>query len=157
MNTLVTELERFIHAHSSVTKLLAEFHAPHAKSERLELIVELLSEVPCPTSMAEAKLTADTVLNIVENLFSGVPYDPGKWRADGRMYPAQEDARRRTSTERVAGYFHVGHESYFADNGAFRIQERHSGKVLIDRPGPDGRNVGDILEEAAAKLHRDSS
>ncbi len=125
-----------------------------SRSERLALFFAVLLDLPALHTQAEAKYAFDTALNVIEDRFSGVPYSPGTWMTDGRMYPANEDFRRRSNVDCVAVYYHRAHASYFGSNGAIRVSERRTAQpaILADRPGADGKYIGDLLEQDSSEF-----
>lgn len=71
-----------------------------------------------------------------------MPNNPATWATDGRLYPPQADnATNPKEYPGVLRYRSVAHWTYIAPNGAFRIEIIASRKVLVDRPGQDGRPV----------------
>lgn len=119
--------------------------------------MEIVREMPTPHSGDTAKVFVDTVLNTIEDEFSGVPYNPQTFEDDGRLYPAQEDFRQKSPVPNVAVYFHKAHASYFGDNGSIRISRRRPPQVLIERAGCDGITIGELLEHETEQLPGSSS
>lgn len=77
----------------------------------------------------------------MEGEFSGVPFDPDQWMADGRLYPPRADNRRPVpSRPDLVRYRHFHARTWIGANGAIRIQT-DSGKILVDKPDHDGRKV----------------
>lgn len=114
--------------------------------ERFALFLKRLLVSPAAATHDEARaLLADT-LNAVEDAFSGVAFDPGKYLTDGRLYPPQDDSRREVpGRDDVVRFRSRGHNTWIASNGAIRIEK--IGKMgepavcCLDKPGADGRTV----------------
>lgn len=111
------------------------------KGERFALFVREMQEAVPAASFEEARLLLETVLNSVEDRHSGASFCPENWRDDGRMYPPQDDAERKISIAGVRLFRTRGHRVWFAANGAIRITEAADGKVVLDKPGKDGRFI----------------
>lgn len=116
---------------------------PLSKPERLKEFATRLNNHPGANSIAEALKIIAELLNAVEDLFSGVPYDPDASETDGRMYPPTE-RQRRPNPERpdIARYRARGHITEIAANGAIRISiavPPH--RILTDKAGGDGKRV----------------
>jgi hypothetical protein len=112
------------------------------KSERVRLFLDRLKAAePCADHDEAYDLIA-VILNAVEDEHSGVPPNPATWESDGRLYPPQADrASLPAGFSGVVRYRSLGHWTYVAPNGAFRIKEIASREVLIDCVGRDGRGV----------------
>jgi len=77
----------------------------------------------------------------VEDELSGVPFNPENWRADGRLYPPQEDNKHLVPGHpNVSRYRTVAHNVFIGTNGAIEIQTLR-GAVLFQKPGADERHV----------------
>jgi len=112
-----------------------------ARSDRLALVFQRLLALPAASSAKQAKSQLDMTLNQVEDEFTTIPFRPDTLGSDGRMYPAQEDARFVVEGHpELAGYMHRRHETYVSNTGALLIRE-YRGPVLLDRPGADGKRV----------------
>lgn len=115
------------------------------KGERFRLFVQLLTSAAPARNGEEARQLLDTLLNQVEDEHSGVPYQPSNWRFDGRLYPPQDDAELKSPWPDVRAFRTRGHYVLFAESGAVRIIEARralgssDGKVVLDKPGSDGR------------------
>lgn len=105
--------------------------------ERFTLFLRELEETVPATTSEEARLLLETILNGVEDRHSGAPYNPGNWRADGRMYPPGDDFERKSDLPGVRVFRTRGHRVFFASNGAIRIAVIN-GAVVLDKPGKDG-------------------
>jgi hypothetical protein len=98
-----------------------------------------------PASSAEEALDLlGLALNTIEDEHSGVEFNPKPWKDDGRMYPPQEDNRRavpdRLSLRR---YRSAKHNTFIGINGSIQIQDL-DGKVVLEKPGRDGRQTDDL-------------
>ncbi len=120
------------------------------KWARLEIFYHRLRIESSATSGEEAMHSIASILQAVEDEFSGVPYDPGEVGTDGRLYPPKEQYRRpKEERPGVRCYFQVGHKTLIADNGAIEISVRspHGNEYVdtleLDKPGSDGRRVAD--------------
>lgn len=105
--------------------------------ERLE------SAPPASTPDGALDLLAKT-LNSVEDEHSGVANNPEAWESDGRMYPPME-ANRRDVPDRpsLRRYRSAKHNTFTGLNGSIRVQDL-SGKIMLDKPGSDGRKTHDL-------------
>lgn len=110
------------------------------KVARLNLIFQGVAALPAAATAQAAKAQLDQEINRVENLHSGVPYNPPSWATDGRIYPAQDDNRKKPTHPKAAlEYVHKQHRSQFGANGAIRIIEIHTGNVVFQKAGADGQ------------------
>jgi hypothetical protein len=115
-----------------------------SKTERFRIFLDQLAAETSATSIDGAVGLLFEILNAVEDEFSGIPCNPSSWMSDGRMYPPQKDNFRavpdRPSLRRCRS---KGHNTYFGQNGAIRI-EALDGEILLDKPGADGRKAYDL-------------
>jgi hypothetical protein len=87
-------------------------------------------------------LQVATILNVVEDEYSGVRFDPDAWENDGRMYPPDDDNRFPVDGHpAVTMYRTKGHRLFIRENGAIRIEEVATRKVVLAKPGADGQEV----------------
>ena len=115
-----------------------------SKSERLQIFVQRLKAANRAASAEDALDLLSTILNAVEDEFSGLPCNPHAGQKEGRMYSPQQDNRHEVPDRpSVCRYRSAQHNTYFGLNGAIRI-ETTDGKVLLDKPGRDGRKIHDI-------------
>ncbi|HEY3856666.1 MAG TPA: hypothetical protein VGO67_19955 [Verrucomicrobiae bacterium] len=103
-----------------------------------------LKAAPSASSADEASRLVVETLNSIEDEFSGVPYRPENWRSDGRMYPSREDSLVKfPERPSLLKYRNKGHYNYIGPNGSIRV-ETLDGKILLDKPGQDGRKTHDL-------------
>jgi hypothetical protein len=107
------------------------------------VLKRLAAERPV-SSASQAMALLVKNLNAVEDEHSGVEFNPSLWKQDGRIYPPQEDngraVRDRPSLRR---YISKQHNTFIGLNGSIRVQARF-GKVVLDKPGRDGRKTHDL-------------
>jgi hypothetical protein len=111
------------------------------KEQRFAVFLLRLAELPFARSKDEAFEQLSRTLNAVEDEFTDIPFEPGNFQTDGRMYPPQADSERE-----VAGRMDIirfrsrGHNTFIRDNGAIEI--RHiEGTVMFSKHGYDGLGV----------------
>jgi hypothetical protein len=114
--------------------------------ERLEIFLDRLARAPPAKSHDDARELLNSTLDGVEDEFSGVPNNPGKYLSDGRLYPPQDDSFRKvTGRTDVVRYRSRWHDSWIASNGAIRIETINKngtrGICCLDKPGTDGKRV----------------
>lgn len=116
-----------------------------SKDERLAEFLARLAKAPPASSAQEALELVNKILNEVEDRLSGVPYDPDAARqlvTDGRMYgPHASFASAWSDKKKVTRYAHARHDTFVQDNGAVLIRIRRPAKVLLSKPGADGKEV----------------
>jgi hypothetical protein len=59
------------------------------------------------------------------------------------MYPPQPDQIRHSEFKSTIRYRSAGHNTYIGENGSLGI-ETIDGRILLDKPGKDGRKVSDF-------------
>jgi len=112
------------------------------RKERLAEIFRRLAGLPPARSFREAWRQLAVVMNKVEDEMSGIPFDPGRWRSDGRLYPPQLGQERRVAGMRGVRVFRsVGHRTYIGRNGALEIRTL-DGSQVFQKAGADGSGVG---------------
>ena len=115
---------------------------PVPRFARLQEFLERLRSAPRCASGEAAKRLLDETLNRVEDEFTDIPFDPERWRTDGRMYPAQEDnAADVEGYPDVTSYRHRSHETLICANGAFEIRDVLTKDVVLAKAGADGKGV----------------
>ena len=113
-----------------------------SRKERLKEFMRRMKALEPKSTFDDAyEMLCDT-LNEVEDEFSGVPYDPEKWRTDGRLYPPQSDAFRDCEDHpSVVRMRTRGHNVFIASNGAIEIKALHGDGVIFEKLGADGKGV----------------
>ena len=122
------------------------------KRERLRVFLERFQERLPAASFEEAYSLLVSTLNEVEDELTDIPYDPERWKQDGRLYPPFQDSWR--SVPGFAGVTRmrsIGHNTFIATNGAVEIRLATEGSGPPDEnsspifgvPGEDGRGVWD--------------
>jgi hypothetical protein len=116
------------------------------KKERFRIFLRRLKAAKCATSADEALQLLSTILNDTEDEFSNVPHNPHAWQNDGRMYPPQEDNRRRVPGHpALRRYRSARHNTFIGSNGSIRIETcAQRPEILLDKPGCDGRKTDDL-------------
>lgn len=112
------------------------------KGERVAELMRRLEASP-PADGAEAALRLVTsALDAIEDQHSGAPNDPTSPMADERIWPPiakyHFEIQGRPDLD---GYRQRGHETVIGANGAILIRTRRDGRVILDKPGRDGRKV----------------
>jgi hypothetical protein len=111
------------------------------RRERLEIIFEHLGKAPRASSVEEALTQLSDILNDVEDLHSGIQFDPSSLGNDGRFYPPQEDNKRAVSSHsNVVRYRTKGHNIFIGSNGSIEIQ-RLDTSIEFSKLGVDGRDI----------------
>ena len=126
---------------------MADNEPRFSKRERLNLVYNRLDEEEPAANHDEALALLASILNEVEDDFSGVPYHPDEPGTDGRMYPPNARFRYK-NWERTGVYCYrqVAHATFIAENGAVEIRSRvgaELGGILYEKPGRDGKKVSD--------------
>jgi hypothetical protein len=112
------------------------------KAERIAELVRRLEAAQPASNAAEALHLVTSILEAIEDEFSGVANDPASPFADDRIWPPI--ARYSFAIEGRAdldGYRQKGHETLIGANGAILIRTRIQTRVILDKPGRDGRKV----------------
>ena len=124
---------------------MAQAKRPLGKIERLAIFKGRLLAAAPAGNLKDARSLLETVLNAVEDEFSGVPYNLAAWHDDGRMYPPLDDNRKIMSTApRVERFKSAGHLIFLGGNGALTIVLRSDGTVFLDKAGSDGRTIDEL-------------
>ena len=112
------------------------------KAQRFQMFIAAMRTLPSAATGAEGLEQIARTLNAVEDEHSGVPFNPGTWLTDGRMYPPADDYRREVpGRPDVTRFRSRSHNTYIRANGAVRIEVVGTREVVLERPGRDGRNV----------------
>lgn len=112
------------------------------RSARLQVFLERLLAAPPSASGDAAKHLIDETLNRVEDDLTDIPFDPSRWRTDGRMYPVREDnAADVDGHPDVTSYRSRKHETLIRANGAFEIRDALTKDVVLTKAGADGQGV----------------
>lgn len=115
------------------------------KSERLSEFYERFGKAPPSSSFDEVYGLFVTLMNAVEDEFSGVPYDPARWQTDGRLYPPQIDSIRDVPDRPFVKRFRSkSHNTFIGTNGAVEIYDMFRQEVVFVKLGSDGRGVGEL-------------
>ena len=111
------------------------------KAERFEEFLRRLGAAPAASDFDEAyRLVCDT-LDAVEDEMTSIPFDPPKWRIDGRMYPPQMDmAKLVDGRPDVTRFRSLRHSTFIGANGAIEIRT-DAGVVIFSKPGVGGQAV----------------
>ena len=113
-----------------------------SRQDRLSEFLKRLSERPAARDFEGARQLVAIVLTEVEDEFSGVPHQPQTMGVDGRMYPPLDDNMRSVEGwPDVKRFRNKGHNTYVRTNGAIRIEELPGRRVVLDKPGWDGRRA----------------
>lgn len=112
------------------------------KGERIMELVRRLEASPAPANAEGALRLVTSVLEEIEDQYSGVPNDPSSPMADERIWPPI--ARYHFAIEGrpdLDGYRQRGHETILGANGAILIRTRRDVRVILDKAGQDGSKV----------------
>ena len=110
------------------------------KSDRLRQFARRIELARPARDYGEAmKLISETLLGVEDE--SGVPYSK-EWPVDdGRMCTPLEDNRLSWNSDFVKAYRNRGHLTLIGANGAIEIREKFGGRVVVRKPGADGKGV----------------
>jgi hypothetical protein len=114
------------------------------KGERLRLFLKALAADEAANTCDEARDLLESALNEIEDRYSRIPDNPMALTSvsDGRLYPPRDDFERG-STPTYRRFRTKGNIVFFGVNGAIKI-ETLFGDILLDKPGADGRLIGDL-------------
>ncbi|TVQ97375.1 MAG: hypothetical protein EA398_14615 [Deltaproteobacteria bacterium] len=113
------------------------------KEERLQEIYRRLQEFAPAGNAEEAMQQLRETTDAVEDVLSGIAFNPGSMGRDGRIYPPQEDARRKDCPgSDVRRYRTRGHNVFVSPGGSLVIQHVRSGVVEFRKIG-----AGDCEED----------
>lgn len=107
-----------------------------SKRLRVEAFVERLATAPPASSDADAMVLVAETLNDVEDDMTSIPYNPGTWEFDGRMYPPQPDSARDAG-DGLTRYRSRGHNTLIHSSGAIRLMTI-GGTCLLNKPAKNG-------------------
>ena len=112
------------------------------KGERIAELVRRL-EAAAPASNADEALNLVTsILEAVEDQHSGVANDPSSPFADERIWPPiARYSFAIAGRDDLDCYRQKGHETLIGAGGAILIRTRIETRVILDKPGRDGRKV----------------
>lgn len=114
------------------------------KNERTQIFLDRLREAGPAETLDEACELIAATLNAVEDEFTDVAYDPGRWSSDGRLYPPQDDSRRIETTDPLVVRFrNRSHLTFVGENGAILITK--GSEPCLDKPGLDGITIGTLM------------
>jgi len=109
--------------------------SPLSLKERLALVYQRLDQMPPPTTAQEAFDRLNTVLEEVEDEYSGVPKNPNPGlKFDGRMYPPREDFTEYTADGRILAVT-KGNTIEALPDGTLTISSRKTGQPVYQRKG----------------------
>jgi len=112
------------------------------KGERVAKLVRRLEACPAAGSAEDALRLVTTVLEEIEDRYSGVPNDPSSPMADERIWPPiARDHFAIEGRPDLDGYRQRGRETILGANGAILIRTRRDARVILDKAGQDGRKV----------------
>ncbi|MDX1951035.1 MAG: hypothetical protein SFY81_02560 [Verrucomicrobiota bacterium] len=116
-----------------------------SKKERLQIFLERLEAASATSSADDALRLLSNILNAVEDEFSGIPSNLLRWNMDDRMYPPREDNRRSVpGRPSLTRYRSAAHNTFIGINGSIRIETVEANRVLLDKPGADGRKTHEM-------------
>jgi len=112
------------------------------KSERFAEFLNRLESAPPATSFETAYELVCTTMNAVEDELTAIPYAPGRWQSDGRLYPPQQDSIRDVpGHDNVKRFRSRSHNMYIGEDGAIEIRTVPDDQVIFQKPGSDGLDV----------------
>jgi GT2 family glycosyltransferase len=114
------------------------------KSVRLSEIWRRLAAAPAAQTAEEARIQLASIINAVEDDLTAIPFDLQSWETDGRIYPPQDDSRRRVPGHPSVSRFRSRkHNTYIGANGSISIA-RLDGTVEVEKRGADGRGIWEL-------------
>ncbi len=114
--------------------------------ERLQIFYGRLAAAPVVSTAEEALIQINETLDAVEDEFSGLPYDPGSWKTNRRLYgPDPAFEREIQGWPNVRKFRQTEHSTFIGANGSFEIQwdrpSPRAGEVVFSKKGSDGKGV----------------
>jgi hypothetical protein len=107
-----------------------------SKRIRVVAFIERLATAPPAGSDADAIVLVAKTLNDVEDEMTSIPYNPGTWEFDGRMYPPQPDSARDAGYG-LTRYRSKGHNTLIHSSGAIRLTTT-GGICLLNKAAKNG-------------------
>lgn len=121
--------------------------AQPSKPDRLAEFLRRLSTAEPVRSWAEAYKLIQTTLDNVEDQLTDIPFNPDRWRSDGRMYaPLPDSIRTVPGSPGVRRYRSVAHHTFLGASGSIEIRSGsawESATVIFQKRGQDGLEVWD--------------
>ena len=112
------------------------------RSERIRIFLARLTSAEPAADFDEAVAQIAAILNAVEDEFSGVPFDPENWMADGRLYPPQPDNEHDVPGRAGWSRFRTrGHNIFISSDGSIEIVHL-AGELLLKKNGRDASQGG---------------
>ena len=112
------------------------------KGDRIAELVRRLEASPAVSNADDALRLVTTVLEKIEDQYSGIPNDPSSPMADERIWPPIAKYHFAIDGKPdLDGYRQKGHETIIGANGAIFILTRKDARVILNKAGHDGRKV----------------
>jgi len=112
------------------------------KGERLAEFYRRLLLAPPAKDHDEAFKQMETILNAVEDEFSGIEYNLETSDIDGRLYPPSRKFRRKVPGHpELMKYAQRRHFTVIAANGAIEIRLVKTSVLVLAKSGADGKGV----------------
>ena len=109
--------------------------------DRLDIFLGRLNRAPAADSDEDALLLIITVLEEVEDEYSGVVRNPDDTVVDGRMRPPTRLQEKVRPHPRVRYFRQAAHDTFVSLSGAFQIRRRATGFIEIDKKAADRSGV----------------
>ena len=112
---------------------------PPTKAARAAEFYRHLQAAPVASNFAEAYDQVCELLNQVEDEFTSIPFDPSRWKTDGRMYPPQRDRMSVDPLRQNVFVFESRrHRTRIGINGAIEIIDSRD-QIVFAKIGSDGQ------------------